>query len=965
METFSRMPRRVRLIYMFVMVSFLVIFTCRNDSINENPPRVMKGVLDLNNWDLKENGPIDLNGEWEFYWNEHLTPNDFSESNSPAKTDFFNVPGSWNGYLIEGKPLSGDGYATYRIKVLMNDPKGRLAFNLLNIGTAYTAYVNGEKISFAGIAGKTLETTVPSFSQEVSDFISKKDTIEIVLQISNFHHRLGGPWEVIQLGTENQIRKIRERSLAFDLFLCGSILIIGLYHFCLYFLRKDDRSVLYFGISCFLIVLRLLSTGDRYLLQLFPFIDWEFTFKIEYLSFYLAVPFFGLFLHSLFKQEFSLWMLRIIQVLGILFSCIVLLTPARFYSNTVQLYQIITIIGCIYGIYVLVLSSVRNREGAFLFFLGFIVLVFTVVNDILYSRMITQTGYFIPLGLLIFIFFQSFLLSRRFSMAFNTIDKQSQELKETNKAYRHEINVRQQTENALNEAYGIINRSPAVTFLWKNAEGWPVEFVSDNVADLFGYSPEEFTSGKVSYAQTVHPDDLQRVAQEVETFSSENDRTVFVHEPYRIVAKQGNIKWLDDRTYIRRDTKGAITHYEGIVIDITDNVLAAEILRKNEEKLVRYRKMESLGLLAGGVAHDLNNVLSGIVSYPDLLLLKLPEESPIRESIETIKASGRRAAAIVQDLLTVAKGVATPKEPLNLNNLISDYLNSPEFKKLNQSHPFVTVKTNLVEDLFNISGSHVHIRKVVMNLVSNAAESIQGNGEITISTVNRYIDAPQKGYDVINTGEYAVLAISDNGLGISPDDLQRIFEPFYTKKIMGRKSGTGLGLAVVWNVMQDHKGYIDVTSGANGTTFELFFPITREEISSKELSIPFKDLKGNGETILVVDDTESQRDIACKMLEVFGYKAKAVCSGELAVEYLKENSVDLILLDMIMDPGINGRETYERIIKIHPKQKAIIVSGFAETDDVRETQKLGAGKFLKKPLTIEEIGLAVKEEIQK
>ena len=181
---------------------------------------------------------------------------------------------------------------------------------------------------------------------------------------------------------------------------------------------------------------------------------------------------------------------------------------------------------------------------------------------------------------------------------------------------------------------------------------------------------------------------------------------------------------------------------------------------------------------------------------------------------------------------------------------------------------------------------------------------------------------------------------------------------------MGR-SGTGLGLAVVWNVVQDHKGYVDVKSNKNGTTFEFFFPITREEISGKELSMPFKDLKGDGEKILVIDDVESQRDISCKMLETFGYKTKAVSSGKKAVEYLKENTVDLILLDMIMDPGINGRETYERIIKTHPNQKAIIVSGFAETDDVKETQKLGAGKYIKKPLTLEMIGIAIKEELEK
>lgn len=181
---------------------------------------------------------------------------------------------------------------------------------------------------------------------------------------------------------------------------------------------------------------------------------------------------------------------------------------------------------------------------------------------------------------------------------------------------------------------------------------------------------------------------------------------------------------------------------------------------------------------------------------------------------------------------------------------------------------------------------------------------------------------------------------------------------------MGR-SGTGLGLAVVWNTVQDHRGYIDVTSDETGTMFELYFPITRDEILGKDQSITTKDYAGNGETILVVDDVENQRKISCKMLDALGYKTKAVSSGEEAVEYLKENETDLILLDMIMDPGINGRETYERIIEFRPKQKAIIISGFAETNAVKEAQKLGVGKYIKKPFTLEKIGIAVKNELAK
>jgi PAS domain S-box-containing protein len=483
------------------------------------------------------------------------------------------------------------------------------------------------------------------------------------------------------------------------------------------------------------------------------------------------------------------------------------------------------------------------------------------------------------------------------------------------------------------------------------------QFISPSYCEMFGKVNEELLGKK--FMPFVHEDDRETTAKAMEAL---------YYPPHKVSIEQRAMtkdgwKWLSWMDTAVLDENKNVVAIIGMGRDITERKQAEKNLRESEDKLARSKKMESLGLLAGGVAHDLNNVLAGIVSYPELLLLDLPEESKFRKPIETIQDSGRRAAAIVEDLLTVARGVATIKEPLKLNDLIGDYLHSPEFNKLKQFHPTVTFKTNFDSDLLNISGSHVHIRKAVMNLVSNASEAIKDSGNVTISTMNRYIDKPLRGYDDVDIGEYVVLSVSDDGLGISSNDLERIFEPFYTKKVMDR-SGTGLGLAVAWNVVQDHKGYIGVATDENGTTSELFFPITRGKISGKDLAITIEGFKGDGETILVVDDVESQRDISCKMLETLGYKTKAVCSGEEAVEYLKENTVDLILLDMIMDPGINGRATYERIIKIHPNQKAIIVSGYAETAEVKETQKLGAGKYIKKPLTLEKLGMTVKEELE-
>ncbi len=462
----------------------------------------------------------------------------------------------------------------------------------------------------------------------------------------------------------------------------------------------------------------------------------------------------------------------------------------------------------------------------------------------------------------------------------------------------------------------------------------------------------------------IHPDEVSFVETTYRKAMESTDPKVSGDLEHRFFYADGAVGYIVDRYTIIKNDKGQPVKIKGVNQDITERKLAENKLKESEEKLARSKKMESLGLLAGGVAHDLNNVLSGIVSYPELLLLDLPEDSKLRKPIETIQQSGDKAVSIVQDLLTIARGVASTKEPLNLNDIIREYLASPEFKKLKKFHPTVRVKTGLDICLLNISGSPIHIRKVIMNLVSNASEAIEGKGNVIVSTKNCYVDRPIRGYEDVSSGEYVVLSVSDDGSGILPEYLDRIFEPFFTKKVMG-KSGTGLGLAVVWNIVQEHGGYIDVTSDENGTIFELYFPITRDELSDKALSIPVKDYEGNKETILVVDDVESQREISCKMLNRLGYETKAVSSGEEAVLYLKDNRADLILLDMIMDPGINGRETYESIVKIHPKQKAIIVSGFSETDEVKAAQKLGAGQYIKKPFTLEKIGLAVKTELEK
>jgi PAS domain S-box-containing protein len=523
-----------------------------------------------------------------------------------------------------------------------------------------------------------------------------------------------------------------------------------------------------------------------------------------------------------------------------------------------------------------------------------------------------------------------------------------------------DITERKQAEETIRlseEKYRSLLDNSSEAILLADTQGNIIEG-NKKAEELFGYSLPELLKLRV---RDIHPPtELKLIKNIFDQITTDGYGSV---DDTAILKKNGEIIPVDITAGIIENS--GVKVIQGIFRDITERKLAVEESQRLVERLQRSEKMESLGMLAGGVAHDLNNVLGIIVGYSELLLHETNIEAPFRKRIENILNSSERATAIVQDLLTLARRGVQTRKVLNLNTIIHDYLSSPEFLKLSSYHIHAKVKTDLESELLNISGSPIHLTKTLMNLISNAAEAMPKGGTITVQTENRYIDSPIKGYDEVQRGDYAVLTITDTGEGILAEDINRIFEPFYTKKIMGR-SGTGLGLAVVWGTLKDANGYIDVHSEPdNGTSFILYFPVTREEISAQHKSVALQQLMGSGESILVIDDVTEQRELATQMLSNLNYKVQSAASGEEALTYLKNHQVDIIVLDMIMDPGIDGLETYERILNIHPKQKAIIVSGFSETDRVLRAQALGAGAYVKKPYIQEQIGLAIRKELDK
>jgi PAS domain S-box-containing protein len=535
---------------------------------------------------------------------------------------------------------------------------------------------------------------------------------------------------------------------------------------------------------------------------------------------------------------------------------------------------------------------------------------------------------------------------------------------------RKQLAERERTEDALKESekrYRLMAENIA-DVIWTMDLNFNFTYISPSITKMRGYTVEEAMVH--TFPEILTPPSLQvalKAIEEDQETRRQNpkavDRKLTIElEEY---CQDGSTVWTENEiTFLLSESQDPIG-IVGVTRDISERKRIGQDRERLEERLRRAEKMESLGRLAGGVAHDLNNVLGVLVGYSELLLMDIPEGDPLRPHVSNILEAGERGAAIIQDLLTLARRGVAVSEVINLNNLVSDFFMTPEFENIKDHHFNVTFRSELENDLLNVKGSPVHISKTIMNLVSNAAEAISDQGEVVVRTENRYLDQPIQGYDDIQKGDYIALTVFDNGKGISVHDIGKIFEPFYTKKVMGR-SGTGLGLAVVWGTVKDHLGYIDVHSGeGQGSTFTLYFPVTREELTGGQETVPPEEYRGRGESILVVDDVKEQRELAMAMITRMGYQVAAVSSGEEALLYLKTSKADLLVLDMIMEPGMDGLETYQRILEISPNQKAVIVSGFSETSRVREAQELGAGEYVRKPYISGKIGLAIRRELDR
>lgn len=429
----------------FAIVFFLVTtagYKFLENRTNDLVPQAVQGTLDLRGYRFAEIGKLPLKGEWSFYWGHLLTPADFLDSKTPSAPQRIQVPGSWNARTFDGTKRGGEGYATYRLTVLIDDSSSPLAVHLPFIRTAYRVWINGVPMGGSGQVGTSPAESVPQVQARELYFANNGSSIDVVIQVSNYEHRLGGIWKTVYLGSAAVLGGDFRRSILLEMLLIGAMLAMGTHHLGLYVLRRKERGSLYFGFFCILIGVRAALIGEGIIYEFFEQLPWNAVLRIEYLCYYLGVPAAVLFVQALYPQEVHRSVARLSVGLGMAFSLAVLMLSSKYYTYTTPWYQALTIALSIYLLYSVTLAKLRKRDGATFALIGLIVYTITVVIDILFYNEWISIGEITSYGLIVLVIMTSFILSVKFAKAFSEVELLSRQMTEMNAGLEHKIRER-------------------------------------------------------------------------------------------------------------------------------------------------------------------------------------------------------------------------------------------------------------------------------------------------------------------------------------------------------------------------------------------------------------------------------------------------------------------------------------------------------------------------------------------
>lgn len=790
---------------LIVFICSVLCFGCQSDRDQKKPPSVDKGVIDLRGWDFDKNGAVSLRGEWEFYWNEFLFSSDFNQSDTPTPTkSYFQIPGFWTDL-----DMPAFGYATFRIILRVDDDR-QYALKFQDVYAAYTVFVNGKELGGKGKTGTTAENSTDQITPQIIDIpeSSRSDQLEIIIQISNHSMFYSGFPQDILFGDKLGVHRLREMKIAIDLFLIGAILIMSIYHFGLYFLRRKDRSSLYFALFCLATVAYTSLIGESSLYFLFPNVKVFGLYRILLVSLASVVTFFSFFFRSVFPHEYSPIALRLNQLYWVIVVLAVIFAPPPTFLHLYVPVQVFSVIMILYTIFAFILSIIRKRIGAISMLIGFSIWIALAINDILYYHLIIDSVNLMPFGLCVFIFSQSFLLSVRFNNAFTMAEELSSKL-----------NIKNiELEKAERKYRSIFEK--AVEGIFQADKDGNVVNINPTMARIFGYStPDEMLMTEPQLVNLIQSDLNKENVKRLETTP---DGKLDFDDWF--VTKTGDLFWgsIFMKTMDKQKTENVFI--EGMILDLSEKKLreAAEIEKEKAEQENRI-KDEFITY----ITHELRAPLQAVIGYSRLGLGRKTamKAEKVQGYFQRIYESGNRQLMLVNDLLDLFKYEQGRMEFTFQRTSIFTILRhtTEELGPLVQEKNIELDLREPADDDF-VEIDVAKFTQVFINLFSNAVKFTPQNGRIAAT------------FDITN--EDVRFSLLDNGMGIPEDELEKIFEKFtQSKKNKKSKEGTGLGLAITRQIIEGHRGRIWAESNPDGGSIFIFVIPKTQPIKMSNIDI--------------------------------------------------------------------------------------------------------------------------------
>lgn len=522
--------------------------------------------------------------------------------------------------------------------------------------------------------------------------------------------------------------------------------------------------------------------------------------------------------------------------------------------------------------------------------------------------------------------------------------------------FARDITAQEQAEKALRESeekYRTILESIEEGYYETDIAG-NFTFFNDSLCTIFGYTRDALLG--MNYKQntaTAAADRLYQVFNKVYSTGKPSKGA-----EYKIFGKDSSTRYVEVSVSLLKDAEGKPVGFRGITRDVTKRKLDEQEKARLEAQFQQAQKMEAIGTLSGGIAHNFNNLLMGIMGYTSLMLMETDADNPNYKRLKNIEKQVKSGSQLTSQLLGYAREGRYEVKPISLNRLVKETSDA-----FGMTRKEITVHQDLSENLYGIKADQGQIEQVLLNLYVNAADAMPGGGDLVLKTLNiTDEDITGKPYKV-KPGNYVLLTVRDTGVGMDKKTMERVFEPFFTTK--GFANGTGLGMASAYGIIKAHRGYIDVDSEkGQGTTFTIYLPATEKKvIEEKEASV---ELVRGKETVILVDDEESVLDAGEQMLRKLGYEVLLAGNGKQTLESYGKNQdkIDLVLLDMVM-PVMGGGETFDRLKEINPKVKVLLSSGYSMEGEATEILKRGCDGFIQKPFNIEQLSQKIREILAK